>query len=74
MLLRFRVFDPGGKPATNLEPYMGMAGHLVIVRANVLMPSSPFSGLKGWGPLKLWALVLRGFCIFGSKPKDLGNV
>ncbi|HEV3036210.1 MAG TPA: hypothetical protein VHA33_00225 [Candidatus Angelobacter sp.] len=30
--LRFRVEDAAGAPATDLEPYMGMAGHLVVVR------------------------------------------
>ena len=29
--LRFGVTDPGGRPA-NLEPYMGMAGHLMLTR------------------------------------------
>jgi hypothetical protein len=28
---RFRVEDKDGKPATDLEPYMGMAGHAVFV-------------------------------------------
>ena len=28
---RFRVEDKDGKPATNLEPYMGMAGHAVFM-------------------------------------------
>jgi hypothetical protein len=30
--LRFRVEDKNGKPATDLEPYMGMAGHAVFIR------------------------------------------
>jgi len=30
--LRFRVEDAAGAPATDLEPYMGMAGHLIVVR------------------------------------------
>ncbi len=28
---RFRIEDKDGKPATNLEPYMGMAGHAVFL-------------------------------------------
>jgi hypothetical protein len=28
---RFRIEDKNGKPATDLEPYMGMAGHAVFV-------------------------------------------
>ena len=32
--LRFRVEDATGQPATDLEPYMGMAGHLVVIRSD----------------------------------------
>src|SRR5262249_18285736 len=28
---RFRVEDKDGKPASDLEPYMGMAGHAVFI-------------------------------------------
>jgi hypothetical protein len=31
---RFRVEDKDGKPATDLEPYMGMAGHAVFMSAD----------------------------------------
>jgi hypothetical protein len=31
---RFRVEDKDGKPATDLEPYMGMAGHAVFLSAD----------------------------------------
>jgi hypothetical protein len=31
---RFRVEDKDGKPATGLEPYMGMAGHAVFLSAD----------------------------------------
>jgi len=38
-LLRFRVVDKDGKPASDLEPlygdYMWMAGHLVIVKRDL---------------------------------------
>jgi hypothetical protein len=33
--LRFRVVNKNGAPATDLEPYMGMPGHLVIVRRDL---------------------------------------
>jgi hypothetical protein len=32
--LTFRVEDKAGRPAGDLEPYMGMAGHLIVVRAD----------------------------------------
>jgi hypothetical protein len=32
--LRFHVEDSKGAPVTNLEPYMGMAGHLVVLRSD----------------------------------------
>lgn len=31
---RFRIEDRNGSPATNLEPYMGMAGHAVFMRTD----------------------------------------
>jgi hypothetical protein len=31
---RFRIEDKDGKPATDLEPYMGMAGHAVFLSAD----------------------------------------
>jgi hypothetical protein len=32
--LKFRVEDSSGRPTLDLEPYMGMAGHLVVVRVD----------------------------------------
>jgi hypothetical protein len=32
--LRFQIEDREGKPALDLEPYMGMAGHLIILRSD----------------------------------------
>jgi len=32
--LKFRVEDSAGRPTADLEPYMGMAGHLVVVRVD----------------------------------------
>ncbi|HLJ30386.1 MAG TPA: hypothetical protein VKY85_27015 [Candidatus Angelobacter sp.] len=31
---RFRIEDPSGKPATDLQDYMGMAGHAVFLRSD----------------------------------------
>jgi hypothetical protein len=32
--LKFRVEDRAGRAAGDLEPYMGMAGHLIVVRSD----------------------------------------
>jgi len=32
--LSFRVLDPAGKPVTDLEPYLGAMGHLVLISAD----------------------------------------
>src|SRR5215475_12978146 len=56
VLLRFRVEDKGGLPATDLEPYMGMAGHLVIVRRDL----SVFAHVHPAGSVPMAALALLG--------------
>jgi hypothetical protein len=53
-LLRFRVIDKNGGPATDLEPYMGMAGHLVILRRDL----SVFAHLHPAGSVPMAALML----------------
>jgi hypothetical protein len=52
--LRFRVTDQGGAPATNLEPYMGMAGHLVILRRDL----GVFAHVHPAGSVPMAALML----------------
>jgi hypothetical protein len=53
-LLRFRVFDKDGKPASDLEPYMGMAGHLVIVKRDLTV----FAHVHPSGSMPMAALML----------------
>lgn len=33
-LLRFRLLGPDGKPATDMQPYLGMAGHAAFVKTD----------------------------------------
>jgi hypothetical protein len=54
MFLRFRIFDKDGKPASDLEPYMGMAGHLVIVKRDLTV----FAHVHPEGSMPMAALML----------------
>jgi len=53
-LLRFRVTDKDGRPASDLEPYMGMAGHLVIVKRDLTV----FAHVHPSGSIPMAALML----------------
>jgi hypothetical protein len=53
-LLRFRVTDKKGAPAMDLEPYMGMAGHLVILKRDL----SVFAHVHPAGSVPMAALML----------------
>jgi hypothetical protein len=52
--LRFHVANPDGTPATDLEPYMGMAGHAAILRTDL----SVFAHLHPSGSVAMPALML----------------
>ena len=54
MLLRFKIVDQERKPATDLEPYMGMAGHLVIVKKDL----SVFAHVHPSGSVPMAAILL----------------
>jgi len=54
MSLKFRVEDRDGQPATDLEPYMGMAAHAVIVRSDF----SVFAHIHPVGTVAMPALEL----------------
>jgi hypothetical protein len=62
-LLRFRVTDKNGAPATDLEPYMGMPGHLVILRRDL----SVFAHVHPAGSVPMAALMLL------QKPDEAGG-
>jgi len=53
-LLRFRIFNKNGSPAIDLEPYMGMAGHLVILRRDLAV----FAHIHPQGSVPMAALML----------------
>jgi len=63
LILRFRIFDNDGKPASNLEPYMGMGGHLVIVKRDLAV----FAHVHPSGSMPMAALLLL------EKQKDSGS-
>jgi hypothetical protein len=52
--LHFRIEDANGRPASDLEPYMGMAAHLVVVRAD----GSVFAHLHPGGSAPMAAVAL----------------
>jgi hypothetical protein len=65
VLLRFRIFGKDGKPASDLEPYMGMAGHLVIVKRDLTV----FAHVHPSGSMPMAALMLLEKQKIGSTPK-----
>src|SRR5579859_2293421 len=54
MSLKFSVLDKNGKPAQDIEPYMGMAGHAEIVRSDL----SVFAHIHPAGSVSMAALEL----------------
>ncbi len=65
---RFRVDDPSGKPASDLEPYMGMAAHAVFVSSDF----SVFAHVHPDGSVPMAALTLADASLSASQnpPKD----
>jgi hypothetical protein len=72
-LLRFRVADKSGAPARDLGPYMGMAGHLVILRRDL----SVFAHVHPAGSVPMAALMLLnvpgGESMAGMHPEAVSN-
>jgi hypothetical protein len=63
---RFRVEDRNGKPAGDLEPYMGMAGHAVFIRDD----GKVFAHVHPAGSVSMAAVDLAQGS--GSKPEMAG--
>lgn len=55
-LFRFRVLDAAGQPATDVVPYMGMAGHAAFVKSD----GSTFAHIHPSGSVPMAALQLAG--------------
>ena len=56
MNLKFKIKDKDGKPAKDVEPYMGMAGHAEIVRSDW----SVFAHIHPAGSVSMAALEMAG--------------
>ena len=54
MILRFEVQDQNGKPATGMEPYMGMAAHAEIVSSDLQV----FAHIHPSGSVPMAALMM----------------
>jgi len=61
---RFRVDDASGKPAKNLEPYMGMAGHAEFIRSDL----SVFAHVHPDGSISMAAEQLAEASLPGKSP------
>lgn len=53
-ILRFQIQDPNGKPAADLEPYMGMAAHAAIFKDDL----SVFAHIHPSGSVPMAALMM----------------
>jgi hypothetical protein len=63
---RFRVEDRDGKPAQNLEPYMGMAGHAVFIKSD----GKVFAHVHPAGSVAMAAVDLAG----GTKQSAMADM
>jgi hypothetical protein len=63
---RFRVDDASGKPVTDLEPYMGMAGHAEFVASDF----SVFAHVHPDGSVSMAALALAGASSGAAQAQD----
>jgi hypothetical protein len=72
-VLHFRLTEVNGAPVTNLEPYLGSAGHLLVVSPDLTHSIHAHPEVRSFGPelsfdvefpeggaFKLWLQVQRG--------------
>jgi hypothetical protein len=65
--LKFRVEDSHGAPVGNLEPYMGMAGHLVVLKSN----GSVFAHVHPAGSVAMASLELAQQSLGSSSESEI---
>jgi hypothetical protein len=64
MLLQFEIDDQTGKPASDLEPYMGMAAHAEIIRSDL----SVFAHIHPSGSVPMASLMMASADTTASSP------
>jgi hypothetical protein len=64
MFLQFQIDDQTGKPASDLEPYMGMAAHAEIIRSDL----SVFAHIHPSGSVPMASLMMASADTTASSP------
>jgi hypothetical protein len=70
MVFKFRVEDKDGKPAKDMEPYMGMAGHAEFVSSDM----SVFAHIHPAGSVSMAALELASASPGGEATPNGANM
>jgi hypothetical protein len=61
----FRLLDPAGKPATDMRPYLGMAGHAAFVKTD----GSVFAHTHPEGSAAMADVMLASASLDGGPPR-----
>jgi hypothetical protein len=67
--LRFRLLDPTGKPASDMQPYLGMPGHAAFVKSDF----STFAHTHPDGSAAMPAVMLANASTAASAPSTASN-
>ena len=70
MRLRFQVEDREGKPVLDLEPYMGMAGHLIVLRSD----GNVFAHVHPAGSVAMASLELAEKSLASAAMQDMASM
>ncbi len=68
--LRFQVEDREGKPVLDLEPYMGMAGHLIVLRSD----GNVFAHVHPAGSVAMASLELAEKSLASAAMQDMASM